>query len=62
MKWMFIIVLFFFISEAQVSQQPDARMKKDSQGTPSLRLNQQGSNVFTVFKNIEHGIQKCAVQ
>ena len=62
MKWMFIIVLFFFISEAQVNQQPDARIKKDSQGTPSLRLNQQGSNVLTVFKNVEHGIQKCAVQ
>ena len=62
MKWLFSIVLFLFISVAQEKQQPDEQIKKESHPTPASRINQQGSNVVTVFKNVEHGIQKCTVK
>jgi hypothetical protein len=62
MRWLFFILLFTFPSEAQMKLQPDARIKKDILDTPSVRLDQQHSRKVAVFKIIEYGIQKCAVE
>jgi hypothetical protein len=62
MRWLFIILLFTFSSEAQMKQQSDARIKNKILDTPSVHLDQQHSKVFAVFKIIEYGIQKCAVE
>jgi hypothetical protein len=62
MRWLFIILLFTFSSEAQVKQQFDARIKKNILDTPSVRVEPQHSKVSAVFKIIEYGIQKCAVE
>jgi hypothetical protein len=62
MRCLFIILLFFFSSDAQVKQQSEARAKKEVLGTPSVRLDQQHSRVLAVFQTIENGIRKCAVE
>jgi hypothetical protein len=62
MRWLFIILLFSFSSDAQIQRQSDARLKKEISGTPSIRFDQQHSKVLALFKKVEHGIQKCAVE
>jgi hypothetical protein len=60
MRWLFIIFLLSFSSQAQEQQKSDARSRKDILRTPSNRLDQQQSNVLAVFQIIENGIRKCA--
>lgn len=59
MKWLLIILLLTYSAEAQPNQQSDARIKKDLSDTPNVRVDKQ--KAAAVFKIIEHGIQKCAV-
>ena len=62
MKRMFVILLLFYSSEAQVRQISDVSQKKEIVGTPSTNLDQQHSKVLAVFKNIEYGIRMCTVE
>ena len=62
MRWLLIILLFTFSTEAQIKQHSDARIKKDILDTSSVHVDQQHAKVFNVFKIIEYGIQKCAVE
>jgi hypothetical protein len=62
MKWLLIILLFSFSSEAQVKQQSEARPQKEVLSTRSFQLDQQHSKVLAVFQTIENGIRKCAVE
>jgi hypothetical protein len=62
MRWLFIILLFSFSSDAQVKQHSEPRPQKEVFGMPSVRLDQQHSRVSAVFQTIENGIRKCAVK
>jgi hypothetical protein len=62
MKWLFVILLFSFSSQAQVKQRSEAHPPKEILGTPSVRLDQQHSKVLAVFQNIEYGIRMCTVE
>jgi hypothetical protein len=62
MRWLFVILLFTFSSEAQMKQRSETQTPKEVLDTPSVRLDQQRSKVLAVFKNIEYGIRKCVVE
>jgi hypothetical protein len=62
MRWLFIILLFFFSSEAQVKQQSESPPQKEILAKPSARLDQQHTKVLAVFQTIENGIRKCSVE
>jgi hypothetical protein len=61
MQWLFFIALLTFSIQAQNQQPSDARLKKVSPDTTSLRLRQSPSKVVSIFKMIETGIRKCNI-
>jgi hypothetical protein len=62
MRWLLVILLFSFSSQAQVKQQSELHLLKEAPGTPSTRLDPQHSRVLDVFQNIEYGIRMCTVE
>ena len=62
MRWLLVILLFSFSSQAQVKQQSELHSLKEIPGTPSTRLDTQHSRVLDVFQNIEYGIRMSTVE
>jgi hypothetical protein len=62
MKCLLAIVLFSSFSLAQVKQESESPLPKDTLRKPYTRLNQQHSRVLAIFQNIEHGLQMCTVE
>ncbi len=62
MRWLLVILLFSFSSQAQVKQKSELHLIKEASGTESTILIQQYSKVLSIFHNIEYGIRMCTVE
>jgi Domain of unknown function (DUF4783) len=61
MKWLLVILLMSFISEAQVKTQSVTSKPNDSLVTPTVHPTIQRSPITEIFQNVELGLQNNAI-